>query len=110
MQQSLANKGEYGQPARDSRYALSQAEQNSVVGAFNNLDNVRASGMTLAGTKYFTLQADPEHIYGKKGADGCILVKTKQAILVAVYKDPIQAPEATPVVEGLGDYLRGVNY
>ena len=43
-------------------------------------------------------------------ADGCVLVKTKQAVLVAEYSAPIQAPEATPVVEGLADYLISVGY
>ena len=43
-------------------------------------------------------------------ANGVILVKTKQAVLVAVYLAPIQAPEATPVVEGLADYLIGAGY
>lgn len=43
-------------------------------------------------------------------ADGTIIVKTKQAILVAEYDAPIQAPEATPIVEGLADYLISVGY
>jgi profilin len=42
--------------------------------------------------------------------DGACLVKTKQAVLVAEYVAPIQAGEATPVVEGLADYLIGVGY
>lgn len=42
--------------------------------------------------------------------DGCVLVKTKQAVLVAEYTAPTQAPEATPVVESLADYLIGVGY
>jgi profilin len=42
--------------------------------------------------------------------DGAILVKTKQAVLVAEYTAPIQAGEATPVVEGLADYLISVGY
>jgi len=43
-------------------------------------------------------------------ADGCVLVKTKQAILVAEYVAPTQAPEATPVVEGVADYLKSAGY
>ena len=43
-------------------------------------------------------------------ADGVVVVKTKQAILVAEYTPPIQAPEATPVVESLADYLISVGY
>lgn len=43
-------------------------------------------------------------------ADGVVIVKTTQAVLVAEYVAPIQAPEATPIVEGLADYLIGVGY
>lgn len=42
--------------------------------------------------------------------DGCVIVKTKQAVLVAEYVQPTQAPEATPIVEGLADYLISVGY
>jgi profilin len=42
--------------------------------------------------------------------DGAVLVKTKQAVLVAEYAAPVQAGEATPVVEGLADYLISVGY
>ena len=43
-------------------------------------------------------------------ANGCVLVKTNQAVLVAEYDAPIQQTEATIIVEGLGDYLISVNY
>jgi hypothetical protein len=46
----------------------------------------------------------------KLQADGIVIVKTKQAILVAIYEAPLQAPEATPIVEGLADYLISVQY
>jgi len=39
-----------------------------------------------------------------------VLVKTKQAVLVTEYTLPIQAAEATPIVEGLADYLINVGY
>lgn len=99
--------------------------------AFNNPGSAQASGIRLAGQKFFTLQANDRSIYGKKAvrprtlmsaiarsdyaltrrqADGCVLVKTKQAVLIAEYSAPVQAPEATPVVEGLADYLIGVGY
>ena len=37
-------------------------------------------------------------------------MRTKKAVLVAEYLAPIQAGEATPIVEALADYLIGVNY
>jgi profilin len=39
-----------------------------------------------------------------------VCVKTKQAILIGVYDEPIQFGEATKVVEALADYLISVNY
>ena len=117
--------------------------------AFNKPDEVLATGIRLAGQKFFALSANDRSIYGKKAVriptqsffglllscaytfhicytpfladcvlvlmrslqgDGCVLVKTKQAVLVAEYTAPTQAPEATPVVEGLADYLINVGY
>ena len=43
-------------------------------------------------------------------ADGAVIVKTTQAVLVAEYEAPLQAPEATPIVEALADYLISVGY
>lgn len=39
-----------------------------------------------------------------------MLVKTNQAVLVTEYAAPVQAGEATTVVEKLADYLKSVNY
>ncbi|KIO32639.1 hypothetical protein M407DRAFT_241334 [Tulasnella calospora MUT 4182] len=92
-------------------FTLSPQEQSAIVGAWNDLDRIQANGVRLAGTKYFTIQTTPgRSIYGKSRADGCIIVKTKQAILVTVYNAPVQAAEATPVVESLADYLISVDY
>ena len=43
-------------------------------------------------------------------ADGCVLVRTKQAVLVAEYAAPVQQQEAVKIVEGLADYLIGVGF
>ncbi|KAG7088215.1 hypothetical protein E1B28_012232 [Marasmius oreades] len=91
-------------------FTLSAEEQRAIVNGFSQPDAVQTSGLRLAGQKYFTISANSQSIYLKQKADGAVLVKTKQAVLVAEYKAPIQAGEATPVVEQLGDYLRGVNY
>ncbi|EIW55824.1 profilin [Trametes versicolor FP-101664 SS1] len=91
-------------------YTLSAEEQKAIVTGFENPSSLQSSGVRLAGQKFFTLQANERSIYGKKAADGCIIVKTKQAVLVAEYTAPNQAPEATPVVENLADYLIGVGY
>ncbi|CAL1711119.1 unnamed protein product [Somion occarium] len=91
-------------------FTLSTEEQQALINGFSKADQIQASGIRLAGQKFFTLSVSDRSIYGKKQADGTIIVKTKQAILVAEYDAPIQAPEATPIVEGLADYLISVGY
>ena len=98
--------------ATSAGFALTPEEQTALVNAAKpgGADKVQASGLRLAGVKYFTLRTDDRSIYLKQGANGAVIVKTKQAILVAVYEEPIQAGEATPIVEALADYLISVNY
>jgi len=85
-------------------------EQKAIIAGFTKPDTIQANGVHLMKHKYFTLSANERTIQAKKGADGAIIVKTKQAVLVALYEAPIQAPEATPVVENLADYLISVGY
>ncbi|KAK0501679.1 profilin [Armillaria luteobubalina] len=96
--------------AASAGYNLSTEEQSAIINGYKNVSTVQASGIRAAGQKFFTLQANERSIYGKKQADGIVIVKTKQAILVAEYIAPTQAPEATPIVEGLADYLISVGY
>ena len=39
-----------------------------------------------------------------------MIVKTKLSVLIAVYVAPNQAPEVTPTVENLADYLINSGY
>ncbi|EIM24278.1 profilin [Wallemia mellicola] len=91
-------------------YQLAQDEQTAILGSFANSEATQASGIRLAGQKFLTLQADDAHVYGKKGGNGCVIVKTNQAILITEYEAPVLPGEATVVVEGLADYLRSVGY
>ncbi|KAF9479134.1 profilin [Pholiota conissans] len=91
-------------------FTISTEEQNAIIDGFKTPDKIQASGVRLAGQKYFTLSVIDRTIQVKKAADGAVIVKTTQGILVAVYVAPYQAPEVTPVVEGLADYLISVGY
>ncbi|KAF8884430.1 profilin [Gymnopilus junonius] len=96
--------------ATSSGFNLSAVEQKAIIDAYKNPTSVLASGLKLEGQKYFGISANDRSIQLKKAADGVVIVKTKQAILVAVYVGPLQAPEVTPVVESLADYLISVGY
>lgn len=45
---------------------LSTQEQKDIVDGFSHPDKVQASGVRLAGQKFFALQANGDVIYGKK--------------------------------------------
>ncbi|KAJ8330391.1 hypothetical protein BDV3_003121 [Batrachochytrium dendrobatidis] len=96
--------------ATSKGFCVSPAEVVTISKAFGDASGIRASGIMINGAKYFALRADDRSIYGKKDKSGVVLVKTKQAILIAIYDDPVQPGEANKVVEGLGDYLISVNY
>ncbi|KAF8154506.1 profilin [Crassisporium funariophilum] len=91
-------------------FTISTEEQKAIVDGFSKPDAIQASGVRLAGQKFFTLSIIDRTIQAKKGADGAVMVKTKQAVLVVEYKAPVQAPEVTPIVENLADYLISVGY
>lgn len=90
--------------------ALSAQESQEIITAFSQPATVQANGVHVSGDKYFCIKADERSIYGKKGEDGVYIVKTKQAIIVAHSKGPVQAPAAAAVVEKMADYLISVGY
>lgn len=99
-----------GQWAASDGFTLSDAEQRSIVTGFSDPVQIQSSGFRLGGVKYSVVSCEPLRIYAKASANGCVLVKTQQAVLVGEYQAPVQAGEAAPVVEQLGDYLRSVGY
>ncbi|KAG9090145.1 hypothetical protein FRC06_001198 [Ceratobasidium sp. 370] len=86
-------------------FELKPQEQQHILKIFSNPDAALGSGVTLAGVKYFALNAEPTLFLGKKAADGCIIAKTTQAILVTVHEAPTQMAESRTVVEVLAQYL-----
>ncbi|KAJ1332521.1 hypothetical protein BSLG_008823 [Batrachochytrium salamandrivorans] len=97
-------------PPQSLTVCVSASEVVTICKAFTDASGIRASGIMISGGKYFALRADDRSIYGKKDKSGVVMVKTKQAILIGIYEDPVQPGEANKVVEGLADYLISVNY
>ncbi|KAL9940318.1 hypothetical protein V8E36_001023 [Tilletia maclaganii] len=91
-------------------FDVSPEEQQALIHGFSDPSAVQASGLRLAGKKYFTLQVNDRSYYGKQGPDGIICVKTNQAVLIGLYASPTQPGDATKTVEGLGDYLINSGY
>ncbi|KAA0203806.1 hypothetical protein HAZT_HAZT008628 [Hyalella azteca] len=66
--------------------------------------------MHIAGTRFVYLSGTDETLRGKKNTVGVHVAKTKTAIIIGVYEEPIQPGQCAVTVESLADYLRGVNY
>ncbi|KAF6233702.1 hypothetical protein HO173_007914 [Letharia columbiana] len=94
-------------------FTVSPAEIKEVIASYSDTSDVKkiqSGGFRIAGEKYMTIKADEKSVYGKKGKEGIVIVKTHQAILVTHYPETVQPGQATNTVEQLGDYLMGVGY
>jgi len=99
--------------ASSPNFSVTPAEMQEVVGAYKDTSQpkkVQSTGLYIAGQKYIVIKADETSLYGKKGREGVVIVKTKQAILITHYPEAIQPGTAANTVEKLGAYLVGVGY
>jgi len=99
--------------ATSTGFVVSPDEIKEIVGAYKDkadVKQVQSSGLHIAGEKFVVLRADDRSIYGKKGREGVVIVKTTQALIVAHYPESAQPGAAANVVEKLADYLISVGY
>ncbi|EAS30150.3 profilin-1B [Coccidioides immitis RS] len=101
--------------ATSAGFSVSPAEVKVIVDSFNPVSGdaikeVQSGGFFVGGDKYVALRSDESRLYGKKGKEGVVIVKTKKALLIAHYPETVQPGAATNTVETLGDYLIGLGY
>lgn len=99
--------------ATSTGFTVSPAEIQEVVAAYKDTGDVKqvqSTGLHIAGERFVVIKADGRSIYGKKGKEGVVIVKTNMAILVAHYPETVQPGGAANTVEQLADYLVGVGY
>lgn len=91
--------------------SVSPTELKNIIAGFNDATAIRSEGLMLSGKKYLLIsQGDGRSLYGRKGDDGVIAVKTKQTVLIGLYSTGMPAGEAVKIVESLADYLISVNF
>jgi len=96
--------------AKSDGFEVSKDEITRLVSGFDNQDVLAGSGVTLAGQRYIYLSGTERVVRAKLGKVGVHCMKTTQAVVVALYEDPIQPQQAASVVEKLGDYLMSNGY
>ncbi|MCJ1262995.1 profilin, required for normal timing of actin polymerization in response to thermal stress [Lobaria immixta] len=99
--------------AASSDFKVAPEEIKEVVNSYADKGEpkkVQSSGFHVAGHRYVTIKAEDRSLYGKKGKEGVVIVKTQQAILVGHYPEAVQPGSAANTVEQLGDYLVKLGY
>ncbi|KAK0548738.1 profilin, required for normal timing of actin polymerization in response to thermal stress [Tilletia horrida] len=86
-------------------FDISFDERMAVTEGFISPVGLQASGIRVAGKKYFAVGADERSLHGKQGHEGVILVKTNTAVLVGVYVSPTQPGDADKTVQNLAQHL-----
>ncbi|KAF2795263.1 putative profilin II [Melanomma pulvis-pyrius CBS 109.77] len=76
----------------------------------NHVKKVISQGVKVNGEKYMTIESTDSALKAKKGKEGLIVIKTKQALLIAHHPAEIQTPPAFSSVSELADYLIKVGY
>uniref|UniRef100_A0A2P2HWH8 Profilin n=1 Tax=Hirondellea gigas TaxID=1518452 RepID=A0A2P2HWH8_9CRUS len=96
--------------ASSENFIVTNEEALKLIGAFNDASGLASGGMHLSGVRYIYLSGTDEVLRAKKDKVGVHISKTKTAIIIALYEEPIQPGQCAMTVEALADYLKGVNY
>jgi len=85
-------------------------ELSQLSNSFDDQSKLAVSGLYIGGEKYVYLSGTDKVIRCKKGKSGLHAMKTQQAVLVALFTEPVQHPQIANIVETLGEYLISVQY
>ncbi|KFY15127.1 hypothetical protein V492_02209, partial [Pseudogymnoascus sp. VKM F-4246] len=97
--------------AKSAGFEVSPSEMKEIVTVLGGDEStVWANGLHVAGERYVVFKVEGRSIYGRKGREGIVIAKTKQAIVIAHYGEDGIAGNAATTVEGLADYLIGAGY
>eukprot|EP00994_Dinema_validum_P005029 NODE_3126_length_594_cov_503.965138_g2615_i0.p1 GENE.NODE_3126_length_594_cov_503.965138_g2615_i0~~NODE_3126_length_594_cov_503.965138_g2615_i0.p1 ORF type:complete len:149 (-),score=59.46 NODE_3126_length_594_cov_503.965138_g2615_i0:148-534(-) len=92
-------------------FNITQAEADHLRSKIDSAGALCATGGTVGGEKFFTLQhVQPGLWYGKKGEEGICVAKSGQVLVVGVYTKGQTAANCNMTVEGVKDYLVSVSY
>jgi len=96
--------------AKSNNIEPSPEELSKLCESFNDQGPLTMSGLVIGGDKYVYLSGTDRVIRCKKAKNGLHAMKTQQAVLVAIFTEPVQHPQVAGVVENLGEYLIGLQY
>jgi profilin len=107
---AIVSKADGGYWAYGGDYVPQPDEVAKILKALKEPDAARAGGVMLAGSKYFTLRAEPELIYAKLGAGGLCVAGAAQCAIIGVYGEGTNPADCNIAVEGIAKYLKDQGY
>jgi profilin len=96
--------------AKSENFEVAKEELAKLVQGFDKKELLTSGGVTLASQRYIYLSGTDCVIRAKLGKMGVHCMKTNQAVIVAVYEEPVQPQQAASIVEKLGEYLMQHGY
>jgi profilin len=96
--------------ARSPNFQVAKEEVVALLNGMKDSNQFYTKGVHIAGTRYIYLSGSDAIVRGRKEQSGLHVTKTSQAVIIAVYDEPIKPQQAASVVESLGDYLTKCGY
>jgi len=96
--------------AKSDNITPSQDELAKLASSFADQLPLTMSGVLIGGEKYVYLSGTEKVIRCKRGKSGIHCMRTNQAVLIAVFTEPVQHQQVATVVENLGEYLIGLQF
>ncbi|KAL4762465.1 profilin [Aspergillus foveolatus] len=96
-----------GVEASSPGFTISPQEIQGIGSAFGDSTWAMQNGVTIGGEKFLAIKADDQSVYGKKGKEGVVIVRTPSCIMIGHHTEAVQTTNAAAAIEKVGDYLRG---
>ncbi|XP_037954664.1 profilin-like [Teleopsis dalmanni] len=96
--------------AQSKDFAVTKDELSMLISGFENMNVLVNNGVNLAGQRFIYISGSDSIVRARLGKDGVHCMKTKQAVIVSTYNDPIQPQQVAMVVEKLGEHLLNCDY
>jgi profilin len=92
-------------------FNASAEECKKFTALWDNIKDAPMKGFHLEGAKYIVPSTDGDFLFGKSGPDGVMAIKTKMAVILAVFSGAQQEGVlCRKAVEHLADYLSSQGY
>ncbi|XP_071517640.1 profilin-like [Panulirus ornatus] len=89
---------------------VTPAEVKKLSSSFNDKEALSQSGMHIGNEKFFYLGGEENELKGKKGQAGIHVAKSKTAIIIGYYEQPIQHCQCAKEVYNVAMYLKELQY